>query len=133
VTGSRILSFKAWRGDDRGRRHYVGLAEVLTSLGAMVEGHRWRLTVDWLMSPEAEAIASVTANSLVATGDLIELFTADSQLIDGELVGYHGSLLVPDVTIRASDSSWWDVRTDRSELLEKITLLFPDAYELPEW
>ena len=80
MTGSRILSFKAWRGDDRGRRHYVGLAEVLTSLGAMVEGHRWRLTVDWLMSPEAEAIASVTANSLVATGDLIELFTADSQL-----------------------------------------------------
>ena len=48
-------------------------------------------------------------------------------------MGYHGSLLVPDVTIRASDSSWWDVRTDRSELLEKITLLFPDAYELPEW
>ncbi|MFG3437827.1 hypothetical protein ACGF0J_11365 [Nonomuraea sp. NPDC047897] len=128
VIGTRILSFKAWRG---GR--YVGLAEVLTSLGTLIDGHRWRLTIDWLVSPELEAITEATADSLVTTGRLIELFSVECQLIDGELVGHGDSPSAPEVKIRAFDSGHWDVQTDSPELLEKIIMLYPDAQELPEW
>ncbi|MER5624837.1 hypothetical protein ABT061_27770 [Streptosporangium sp. NPDC002544] len=128
MTGIRILSFVAWRG---GR--YVGLAEVLASLGALIESHRWQLIIDWLVSPETEAIVEATANSLVTTSHLIDLFSGDCQLIDGELVGYGDSPSAPEVRIRAFDSGHWDVRTDSSELLEKIIMLYPDAHELPEW
>ncbi|WP_329088549.1 MULTISPECIES: hypothetical protein [unclassified Streptosporangium] len=128
MTGIRVLSFAAWRGG-----HYVGLAEVLTSLGALIEGYRWRLIIDWLVSAELEAITEATANSLVTTSRLIDLFSGDCRLIDGELVGYGDSLSVPEVRIRAFDSGHWDVRTGSPELLEKIIVLYPDAHELPEW
>lgn len=128
MTGTRILSFAAWRG---GR--YVGLAEVLASLGSVIEDHRWRLIIDWLVSPELEAITEATASSLVSTREIVELFSVDCQLIDGEIVGHGGSSSVPEVRIRAFDSGHWDVRTDSSELLEKIVMLYPDAHELPEW
>ncbi|WP_433370571.1 hypothetical protein [Streptosporangium sp. CA-115845] len=128
MTEIRILSFAAWRGG-----HYVGLAEVLASLGALIEGHRWQLIIDWLVSPETEAITEAAANSLVTTRHLIDLFSGDGQLIDGELVGYADSSSVPEVRIRAFDSGHWDVQTDSPELLEKIIMLYPDAHELPEW
>ncbi|MEU0483464.1 hypothetical protein ABZ260_30285 [Streptosporangium sp. NPDC006013] len=128
MTEIRILSFAAWRGG-----HYVGLAEVLASLGASIEGHRWELIIDWLLSPQAEAITEATADSLVTTRRLIELFSVECQLIDGELVGHGDSPSVPEVKIRAFDSGYWDVQTDSPELLEKIIMLYPDAHELPEW
>ncbi|MGJ6969242.1 hypothetical protein ACSDR0_45870 [Streptosporangium sp. G11] len=126
MTGTRVLSFAAWRGG-----HYVGLAEVLTSLGALIEGHRWQLIIDWLVSPKTDEITEATANSLVTTSHLIDLFGGDCQLIDGELVGYADSSSVPEVRIRAFDSGYWHVRADSPELLEKITVLYPDAHELP--
>lgn len=128
MTGLRILSFAAWR---KGR--YVGLAEVLASLGVLIEGYRWRLIIDWLVSPETEAITEAMANSPVTTSHLVDLFSGDCQLIDGEFVGYADSPSVPEVRIRAFDSGHWDVQTDRPELLEKIIMLYPDAQELPEW
>ncbi|MEU4411123.1 hypothetical protein AB0F88_42015 [Streptosporangium sp. NPDC023963] len=128
MTGIRVLSFAAWRG---GR--YVGLAEVLTSLDTLIEDHRWQLIIDWLVSSETEAIAEATANSLVTTSRLIDLFSGEGQLIDGELVGYGDSPSVPEVRIRAFDSGHWDVQTGSPELLEKIIVLYPDAHDLPEW
>lgn len=128
MTGVRVLSFAAWRGG-----HYVGLAEVLASLGTLIEGHRRRLIIDWLVSPEVEAITEATANSPVTTSRLIDLFSGDCQLIDGELVGYGDSPSVPEVRIRAFDSGYWDVQTGSPELLGKIIALYPDAHELPEW
>ncbi|MET8046201.1 hypothetical protein ABZU75_01250 [Streptosporangium sp. NPDC005286] len=88
--------------------------------------------LDWLVSPETEAIVEATANSLVTTSRLIDLFSGDCQLIDGELVGYGDSPSAPEVRIRAFDSGRWDVQTDGLELLEKIIMLYPDAHELPE-
>lgn len=128
MTEIRILSFAAWR-----EKRYVGLAEVLVSLGPMLEGYRWQLIIDWLLSPQAEAITEATADSPVTTGRLIELFSVECQLIDGELVGYADSPLAPEVKIRAFDSGYWDVQTDSPELVEKIIVLYPDAHELPEW
>ncbi|MGS2645772.1 hypothetical protein [Streptosporangium sp. LJ11] len=128
MTGIRVLSFAAWQGG-----HYVGLAEVLASLGTLIEGHRWRLIIDWLVSPEIEAITEARANSLVTTSRLIDLFSGEGQLIDGELVGYADSSSEPQVRIRAFDSGHWDVQTGGPELLEKIIVLYPDAHELPEW
>ncbi|OUC97624.1 hypothetical protein [Streptosporangium minutum] len=128
MTGTRILTFKAWR-----EKRYVGLAEVLTSLGPVLEGYRWELVIDWLVSPQAEAITGATAGSLVTAGRLIELFSVECQLIDGELVGHGDSPSAPEVKIRAFDSGHWDVQTGSPELLEKIVTLYPDAQELPEW
>ncbi|WP_436758291.1 hypothetical protein [Streptosporangium sp. V21-05] len=128
MTGIRVLSFTAWR---EGR--YVGLAEVLTSLGTLIEDYRWRLIIDRLVSAELESITEATANSLVTTSRLIDLFSGEGQLIDGELVGYGDSPSVPEVRIRAFDSGHWDVQTGSPELLEKIIMLYPDAHELPKW
>ncbi|MEU0483302.1 hypothetical protein ABZ260_29460 [Streptosporangium sp. NPDC006013] len=89
--------------------------------------------LDRLVSPETEAIVEATANSLVTTRHLIDLFSGDGQLIDGEPVGYGDSPSAPEVRIRAFDSGRWDVRTDSPELLEKIIMLYSDAHELPEW
>ncbi|MFE3449667.1 hypothetical protein ACFXJ8_12100 [Nonomuraea sp. NPDC059194] len=126
---TRILSFKAWTGE-----HYVGLAELLTSLGSAVEGHHWRVTVEeWIASSRGEAIADLVADSLVSTEHLIDLFGVDAQLIDGELVGYPEGSSTADIRIRASDSSHWDVQSDKPEVLETILRIHPTAQDLTEW
>jgi hypothetical protein len=120
------LTFQCRR--DEGR---VTLADLLTSLGSMIEGYRWRLVVDELLSPRYQEIAEAAEGCLMETAQLVAMFGNDAQLIDGELTAHDADGSIVDLTIRALDSTWWDVETTMQEVLDKISLLYPDAKVLP--
>ncbi|GAA2999958.1 hypothetical protein GCM10017559_21050 [Streptosporangium longisporum] len=120
------LTFQCWR--DEGR---VTLADLLTSLGSIIEGYRWRLVVDELLSPRYQEITETAEGRLMETGQLIAMFGNDAQLIDGELTAHDADGSIVDLTIRALDSTWWDVETTMQEVLDRISLLYPDAKVLP--
>jgi hypothetical protein len=54
------------------------------------------------------------------------------QLIDGELSGYLPNSDDSVVTIRAVDSTYWDVISPDDALLETLRAWAPDATELPD-
>ncbi|MFF3440818.1 hypothetical protein [Streptosporangium sp. NPDC002721] len=120
------LTFQCWR--DQGR---VTLADLLTSLDSITEGYRWRLVIDELLSPRYQEIAEAAKGSLMGTEQLVTMFGNDAQLIDGELTAHDADGAIVDLTIRALDSTWWDVETTMQEVLDKILLLYPDAKVLP--
>ncbi|WP_203884256.1 hypothetical protein [Planotetraspora kaengkrachanensis] len=107
------------------------LSDLLTALGPMIEGYRWRLVIDELISPRYQEIAEAAEGSLMETEQLVTMFGNDAQLISGELTAHDADGAIVDLTICALDSTWWDVETTMREVLDKISLLYPDAKVLP--
>ncbi|MEU8267693.1 hypothetical protein AB0B89_11030 [Sphaerisporangium sp. NPDC049002] len=116
------LTFRCWRDDG-----LVTLADLLMSLGRTIEGNRWRLVVEELPSPRYQEICDTADRSLMETGQLIALLGDDAQLIDGELAAYDADGACCDLTIRALDSTWWDIETTRQEVLDQVSRFYPDA------
>ncbi|WP_285585580.1 hypothetical protein [Herbidospora sp. NBRC 101105] len=125
VAGSG-LTFQCWREEG-----LLTLADLLTSLGSMVEGYRWRLVIDELFSPRYQEITEAAEIFLMSTEQLVAMFGDDAQLIDGELTAHNADESTADLTIRALDSTWWDVETTIQEVLDEILRLYPDAEALP--
>lgn len=120
------LTFQCWREEG-----LVTLAGLLTSLGSMVEGYKWRLTIDELLSPRYREITEAAESFLISTEQLVVMFGDDAQLIDGELTAHDADGSAVDLTIRALDSTWWDVETTIQEVLDEISRLYRDAKPLP--
>jgi hypothetical protein len=100
----RGVTFAAWRGGT-----YLGLAEVLGSLADHVDGLTWQLVVDEAVGPHTEFLESGEAGT-VTTAELVALTGPDSQVIDGEFIGFRDdSGGAPVMIIRA-----WTVRAGTS-------------------
>ncbi|WP_137245582.1 hypothetical protein [Herbidospora galbida] len=97
----------------------------------MVEGYRWRLEIDELFSPRYREITETAESFLMSTQQLVAMFGDDAQLIDGELTAHDADGSTVDLTIRALDSTWWDVETTMQEVLDEISRLYSDAKALP--
>ncbi|TYB52799.1 hypothetical protein FXF51_51005 [Nonomuraea sp. PA05] len=106
----------------------MGVEELLTALGPLIEGYEWRLSIDWLIG-EIEG----SGGGWLPTDEVVRLFAARPQLVDGEVEGRRGGCAPSDVQLRASDSTSWDVRTARADVAARIGELFPDAVELTTW
>ncbi|GAA2697975.1 hypothetical protein GCM10010412_093330 [Nonomuraea recticatena] len=120
---TRMLSFVAWRDG-----HYPGLGELLATLSPLVAGYEWRMIIDW-SNPSVEVSADAWLNS----AEVLRLFDARVQLIDGEAIGRGVSSSASDVRLRAFDSGSWDVWTTRPDVAWRVSQLYPDAAELEEW
>ncbi|GLX95887.1 hypothetical protein Hesp01_38370 [Herbidospora sp. NBRC 101105] len=87
--------------------------------------------IDELFSPRYQEITEAAEIFLMSTEQLVAMFGDDAQLIDGELTAHNADESTADLTIRALDSTWWDVETTIQEVLDEILRLYPDAEALP--
>jgi hypothetical protein len=123
----RGVTFAAWRGGT-----YLGLAGVLEALGAHVDGLIWRLAVEEALGPHTEVLESRDAATMT-TAELIALTGPDSQVIDGEFVGFReDSSGAAVMIVRAVDSTSWDVCSDDDLVLDAVRREYPDALPIPE-
>jgi hypothetical protein len=120
------MTFKAWRAD-----RYVSLWDILTALGGSVQQLLWRIRIDEAApGPDSDQLATLSPDAWVDTPWLLRATAHDVQLIDGQVLGYRGrGSDVPCITIRAVDSTWWDVESEDHAIIEVIMTQFPDV----EW
>jgi hypothetical protein len=119
------VSFSAWQGDE-----YRRLVAVLAAIGPPAVTARWRLRMHEVFGESAETMYELAQQGTEVSGErLAELDHGYLQIVDGELTTILGSS--PAIVVRAVDSSWWDVESDTSEIIDSVRRAFPDATELP--
>ncbi|WP_203885598.1 hypothetical protein [Planotetraspora kaengkrachanensis] len=69
----------------------------------MIEGYRWRLVMDEVISHRYQEIVEAAEGSLVETEQLVMMFGDDAQLIDGELTAHDADGAIVDLKICALD------------------------------
>jgi hypothetical protein len=120
------ISLKAHRGGT-----YLSLAELLFVLGRPLLGLHWKARVSEASGPEAVTarLTSVAEEEWLGLFDLLPLVTPDVRIAAGEVTGYdaNGERIL---TVRAVDSSWWDIETEDPDLLETLSEVYPDAMKL---
>jgi len=114
-----VITFAAWIDG-----HYRTTAEVLSAFGDHL---RWRLKID---DANSDADELYNPPGEMETARLLE-FLDDVQIIDGVLEGRRFGDEAPYVIVRAVDSSWWDVESEHSELVDAARAKFPDAFDQP--
>jgi hypothetical protein len=120
------VTFPAWE-DDR----YHGLDEILAALDDLVRDLRWRVRIDESTGPGSNGLETLSPDSWLDTQELLSA-TRDVQLIDGHVSGFRSEdHETPYLTIRAVDSTWWDVESPDDVFAEFITKRHPQARLLP--
>jgi hypothetical protein len=125
VTLMNGISLKAWHNAT-----YVSLAELLIVIGRFVLRLRWKLHLQEVSpGPGSVVLESLWPNRELDTFELLHVVTPSVQIIDGEILGYdsQGKLAL---TLRAVDSSSWDIETDNQQILRLILEMYPDAVSL---
>ncbi|MEV0733619.1 hypothetical protein [Polymorphospora sp. NPDC050346] len=101
----KCIRLHAWRGS-----HYIGAAELLTTLGRITAELSWELQIDEVApGPAGARIEALVRQSRVCTSELILAAFLDGQIIDGELRGYVDDADEPYIVLRAVDSTDWDI------------------------
>src|SRR5258708_5728366 len=122
------VTLRAWHGD-----RYLGLRDVLAALGDRTENLQWRLHLEEIApGPHSPRLEAMNPDAWLDTPTLLGIAEHDVQIIDGELSGYRpGQHDAPYVTIRAADSTWWDVESDDDDLTALVRHRLPDVEEMP--
>ena len=110
------------------------LAEVLQALGERVTTSWWRGRGLWYIcrdDADIEPLQRVAAGALVAGYELVSILPRLLQVIDGEFEGIVAEGELPWVVVRAVDSSWWEVLSDKPEVLEAVRASFRSVEDLP--
>lgn len=102
------LTIRAWR-----QGHYVGLAELLLVLGRFVYDQSWTMrVVEVAPGPGESFFDAWDPATVVSTYELLHLVTPAVQLIDGSVSSVScDSEGEPWLTLRAVDSTTWDIET----------------------
>jgi hypothetical protein len=99
------------------------LEDVLAALGPAVLKSRWRCSRLWYASKDGQAVElfdrASTQGELVDGEALLRACGHVSQFVDGEFEGI-AARGGPWVVIRAVDSRWWEVSSDRQDVLDAI-------------
>src|SRR5262252_7321620 len=116
------MTFRAWQGD-----RYVSLWDILTALGGLVDHLRWRIRIDEAApGPDSDQLVALSTYPWSDTPQLLRAAYHDVQVIGGQVVGYKQQQSEPPyVTIRAVDSTWWDVESEDDEIADLIMNRFP--------
>lgn len=117
--------------DNRGHlafdlRHILELIEL--------DAHRSRWTVrnlECVGSSAGELHRVADAGTLLDGAQLLALSRGVNQVIDGEFAGFFSGQDDPWIRIRAVDSSFWDIFTDRDDILDRVRSRFQRVTDLP--
>lgn len=125
----RYLSLPAWRD---GRPLY--LAEIILALGWSAADLTWRCRdLEIGPGPDVSALEEVAlSDKKLSTLELLHFATPDVQLIEGEVFAYRKERGTgqPIVTIRAVDSTSWDLEFFNDHDFQSIITAFPESIEL---
>jgi hypothetical protein len=113
----------------------VDLKSVLSALGPAVKSFVWRVCKVNFKGPKFDVVGNAAEmfEHSEKNGDLLpysaisKLAHEDHQLIWAEIRGYKGgSTNDPEISIRAIDSSYFEIESADSDLIEKIASKFQD-------
>src|SRR5215472_4560072 len=123
------LTFRAWQGD-----RYIGLWDIVTALEDVVANLQWRVRIDEMApTPGPNRLDDVGPEAWLDTQELIGATANDAQVIDGQVSGYRSrSAASPDLTIRAVDSTWWDVESVDDDLAEAVVNRLPNVLPMSQ-
>lgn len=118
------VTFPAWHGTS-----YVSAPEVLNALKSHVHEFVWQIRADEVApGPGARQLQEISPGARLSTPELLDRLRPGAQIIDGELRGYDSTdSATPAVTLRAVDSTWWDVESEDKGLIAAVRGAFPDA------
>lgn len=122
------LTFRSWKGT-----RYVSLAEILLIIGRFavdLELRWYTRLIEVAPGPGAETLEALDASRGMNIFELLHLVTPDIQIIDGEVIARRedrGS--GPSLVIRAVDSTFWDIETDVTCVIETLREAYPEAKE----
>ena len=121
------LSFAAWRDGD-----YVTLADLLRLLGETIRNYTWKAKIEEVAPhPKAEAFEAMLRNYALNTAELLAVADWDVQIIDGEVIGYADPEQTAAITIRAVDSTSWDILSPDPSILSTFANAYADALPIP--
>jgi hypothetical protein len=123
------VAFRAWQG---GR--YIGLWDILTALDDVVASLQWRVRIDEMApGPGSNRLEGIGHEAWIDTATLLDATANDIQVIDGQVSGYRSrDSASPHVTIRAVDSTWWDVESADDDLTEAVVNRLPNVEPIPQ-
>lgn len=124
------LSLPAWLQD---RPLY--LAELLLALGWSIVDVTWTCRgVELAPGTEPTTLEDISdTGQSINTLELFDASTPDVQLVDGEIVGDRWSAPreePPIITLRAVDSTSWDLELSQQPCVDSIKSAFPQAIDL---
>jgi hypothetical protein len=116
------VTFRSWQ-DDR----YLSLWEILSALGSLIENLQWQVQIEELApGPGESRLETMVADTTLDTRELLDASRGDVQIIDGLLSGFKADeARFPYLTIRAVDSTWWDVDADDEAVIRTLRAHFP--------
>jgi len=123
------LTFRAWQGD-----RYLGLWDILTALEDVVANLQWRVRIDEMApEPGANRLEEIGHDAWLDTAELLDVAANNVQVIDGQVSGYQSrDSASPHLTIRAVDSTWWDVESADEHVAEAVVDRLPDVEPMPQ-
>ncbi|GEM_PF-1149796 len=125
----KYLSLPAWQGEKP-----LYLAELILALGCSAADLTWRCrSLEIGPGPETHPLeAAADSGDELTLLELLHLATPDVQVIDGEIIGYEcqDGQLQPVVTLRAIDSTSWELELPHESDFQRILAAFPETVEL---
>ena len=120
------VTFSAWRDDD-----YIELLEILLVLGSDILDLVWEAHIEE-MAPQSgtELFEQSVTGRRLDTLDLVRAAAAGNQVIDGVFKAYGPRAESVVVTVRAVDSTSWDVESRLDKLRERLLSRFSDPTDI---
>lgn len=123
------LSLPAWL-----QERPLYLAELLLALGWSVADTTWTChEIELAPGAEPSTLESISdTGQTISTLELLSASTPDVQVIDGEIFGNrkNGNETVSAITLRAVDSTSWDLELSAQWDVDTIKSAFPQATEI---
>lgn len=109
----------------------VGLLDLLDIVKPELGEVAWSMSGLEVLGDSANELYDLeTSRARVRTSELEELATRIDQVIDGEFSAYEERGEFPILTLRAADSSSWDVSTNKEPVLQRIRRQFKRIHEV---
>jgi hypothetical protein len=108
------------------------LKEVFSAIGDPVSVSTWRCHNVECIGENAERLHELSEEGQSVSGkELVQIVAGIFQTIDGEFEAYRDGKEDPWLVVNAVDSSWFEVLSADSAVLESIKSSFQDVSELP--
>jgi hypothetical protein len=126
------LKIKDLRQTELGGFLNFDLEEIFSAIGNPVIVSTWRCHNVECTGENAERLYELSEEGESVSGkELVEIVAGIFQTIDGEFEAYRDGKEDPWLVVNAVDSSWFEVFSVDSAVLESIKSSFQDVSELP--
>jgi len=117
---------------ERGSFLSFDLKDILTAVGDSVLSSKWLCRDVECTGENAGRLHDISDEGRnISGGELMQVVSGIHQIIDGEFEAYDGEADKPWLVVSAVDSSWFEVWSSDTEILERVKNNFRDVSDLP--